>query len=138
MKKIKIVKQFCFFYQKRLAQYRGGKQKILKRKTWFLGLNKMCYFLDLFSKTINCVRHTKNMCFAFSAVVPVIKIVSTVSLIYIFPSHKIMSLVLDHNTFFEISIIIFACISSILWNFQSIKFFFQMCFWGVFIIRGYK
>ena len=86
------------------------------------------------SYAVNSTGHTKFVSSLFAAVVPVIEIVTAVFLIGSLPLQESFGLMLDHNAFFEFSIIVFAGVSSIKWDFEGIEFLLFMRFWSVFII----
>ena len=71
----------------------------------------------------------------FAAIIPVIEVVTAVFLIGSLPLQESFSLMLDHNAFFEVGIIVLAGVSSVKWDFKGIKFLLFMRLWSVFILR---
>ena len=90
------------------------------------------------SDTVNCTRHSELMAFLFSAIVPVIEIVATVLLICSFPFQEALSLMLNHNAFLELGIVIFASVSSVQGNFECVQLLLAMGLWLVDIVRLYQ
>ena len=84
------------------------------------GLNNCLFGIFTYSNTVNCTGHTQLMSSLFSAVVPVIKVVSTIVLISSLPFHESLGLMLNHNAFLEFSIVIFTSVSSIKWDLKGI------------------
>ena len=84
------------------------------------GLNNCLFGIFTYSNTVNCTGHTQLMSSLFSAVVPVIEVVTTVFLISFFPFQESLSLMLNHNALFEFSIVIFTRVSSIKWDLKGI------------------
>ena len=87
------------------------------------------------SYAVNGGCHTKFMSSLFAAIIPVVEIVTAVFLIGSFPLQESFGLMLDHNAFLEFGIIVFAGVSSIKWNFESIKLLFFVYLWFIMIIR---
>ena len=90
------------------------------------------------SDTVNCTRHSELVAFLFSAIVPMIEIVSAVLLISSFPFQKAFCLMLHHNAFLELGVVIFATISSVQRDLESIQFLLAMGLWLVDIVRLYQ
>ena len=81
--------------------------------------------------------HTQLVRLLLSAIVPVIEIVAAVFLISMLPFQHTLSLMLYHDAFLEISIIVFAPVTSIHWDLQCVKFLLNVLLWLVNIVRHY-
>ena len=75
------------------------------------------------------------MALLLSAIVPVVEIVSAVLLIGSFPFQESSSLMLHHDALFEFCVVILATVSSVKWDFESVKLLLPMGLRLVNIIR---
>jgi len=86
----------------------------------------------------DAIHHRRQTCIGgsnFTAVVPMVKVVTTVFSTKLLPFHwRSSSLMLDSNALLESSEVVLALITSVSWNLKSIEFIIRVLSWLVLIV----